>query len=134
MYCFFGLGAAAAVCVFCFVLMPDAKSKSDVLVVSLPALGFLLISASFVALAFHSRLTIRGDLVSVRYPLQTKSATLSELDGYREVTSRNGSFTILYRNSGKKAMYILSTFGTDDFYTQWISRLRNLDKLSISPS
>ena len=98
-----------------------------------PFLVFMLVS--FVALgcylagtAIVSRLVLDGDQIQVQTLLKTRSATLDEIEGYRTISTRNGSYLQIQLTQGRGTLTISHAFDTDEDFNAWLHRLTDLDE------
>lgn len=112
---------------------PKVHDARDVLALFSISVSFSLLGLYFALLALRSRLTVHRDSIEVHYALTNKSASVGDLEGRREVITKNANFTVLYLKTGKMALAINHAFKTDDYYKSWIDKLRDLDRLSITP-
>jgi FtsH-binding integral membrane protein len=87
-----------------------------------PILGIYLL-----AWALRSRLVIDGTRIEVRGALKESTANLSQIDGFRNISTRNGSYTLLYLKEGRGKITISQSFDTGDDYRAWFQQLTNLD-------
>jgi hypothetical protein len=98
---------------------------------SFPALLMLIplgIGAYLVALAVRSRLVIDGTRIEVRGAFREQSADLSEIEGYRTISTRNGSFWRLQLKDGRGSISIMQGFAGDDDLRAWFQRMTDLDE------
>lgn len=96
------------------------------------ALLFALFPAAIciylVVLAFRSRVILDGSRIEVRNAFRDRSADLSEIEGYRTVSTRNGTYTQFYLKGGRGSFNMSNSFSTDDGYRAWFQQLTDLDK------
>jgi hypothetical protein len=100
-----------------------------------PNLGSLLYIAiaSFafgiymLATALRSRLVIDGSRVEVRYGFSEKTADLSEIEGYRTVSTRNGSFWQLKLKEGRGTITVQKSYDCDGVRA-WLQQFPDLDE------
>ena len=100
-----------------------------------PFLVFTLVA--FVALgcylagsAIVSRLVLDGDQIQIQTLFRTRSATLDEIEGYRTISTRNGSYLQLQLKQGRGTLTIPHAFDTDEDFSAWLHRLTDLDEQS----
>ena len=98
-----------------------------------PFLVFMLIA--FIALgcylagtAIVSRLILDGDQIQVQTLLQSRTATSDEIEGYRTISTRNGSYLQIQLKQGRGTITISHAFDTDDDFRAWLQRLTDLDE------
>lgn len=93
-------------------------------------LTFLLlpIGAYVLSLGFRSRIVIDGSRIEVYGAIRTRSVDLSEIEGFRTLQSRYGSFRQLILKNGLGPISIKSNFNTDDDYRAWMRQIPDLDQ------
>lgn len=101
---------------------------SNVLLIALVAAFLLALAAYFFGVALRSRLVIEGTRIEVRGAFRQRSSDLSEIEGFRTVSSRYGSFRQLVLKEGRGAISIQSSFKTDDHYRAWFQQIPDLDQ------
>ncbi len=89
---------------------------------------FLLCLGLYFFALLRSRLVMEGMRIEVRGALKESTADLSEIEGYRTVNSRNGTYTQLCLKEGRGTITIAQTFDVDDDYRAWLQQLTDLDK------
>lgn len=89
---------------------------------------FLGIGGYMAALALRSRLTIEGTRIEVRGPIREKSAEQSEIEGFRTISSRYGSFKQLRLKDGRGTINIQQIFSSDDEQQAWFKQAGDLDE------
>lgn len=83
--------------------------------------------------ALNSRLTLTETKISVRYAFGEDSAQLSEIESWRmESGGNSGSFWVLKNRDSSGLLRISRYFSVDDFFLDFIAKLRNLNDLEIS--
>jgi hypothetical protein len=88
-----------------------------------------MLPACFIlAMALRSRLVIDGTRFEVHYAFTEKAADLSEVEGYRTISSRNGSFWRLQLKDGRGAISIYKWFDNAQVRA-WLAQIPNLDEL-----
>jgi hypothetical protein len=100
-----------------------------------PNLGSLLYIAiaSFafgiflLATALRSRLVIDGSRVEVHYGFSEKTADLSEIEGFRTVSTRNGSFWQLKLKEGRGTITVQKSYDCDGVRA-WLQQIPDLDE------
>jgi hypothetical protein len=93
-----------------------------------PTLIPLAIGVYLVAYVLRSRLIIESTRVEVRGVFRQQSADLSEIEGFRTVSSRNSSFWQLQRKEGRGTISISQSFDGDDDLRAWFQQLTDLDE------
>jgi hypothetical protein len=92
---------------------------------------FILVPAGLgvymIALALRSRLAIEGSHLSVRGVFREQNAELDEIEGYRAITTRNGSFWRLELRQGRGSITIQKWFDCDELRA-WFQQLADLDE------
>lgn len=71
---------------------------------------------------------LEGARLAIRDPFQEKSADLNEIEGFRTISTRNGSFLQLHRKDGRGNISIDCSFATDDYFREWFQQIRDLDR------
>ncbi len=100
-----------------------------------PNLGSLLYIAiaSFafgiymLATALRSRLVMDGSRVEVRYAFSEKTADLNEIEGYRTVSTRNGSYWQLKLKEGRGTITVQKSYDCDGVRA-WLQQIPDLDE------
>ena len=87
-------------------------------------LGF---GAYLMALALRSRVVVDGSRIEVRTPFGEKTADASEVEGYRDISTRNGSFWRLQLKEGRGAITIQKWFDSPELRT-WLQQITDLDE------
>jgi hypothetical protein len=81
-----------------------------------------------IAYALLARVVIEGSRIQVRGAFREQSADLTDIDGYRTVSSRNGTYTQLCLKHGQGSISLSNSFETDGDYRAWFHQLTDLDK------
>jgi hypothetical protein len=105
-------------------LFSSGSKNSPSLFIALPFLG---LGVFMLAQALRSRLVIDGTRIEVRTGLRERSADRSEIEGFRTISTRNGSYTQLRLKQGQGTISIPNCFDTDDAYRAWFEQITNLD-------
>jgi heme-degrading monooxygenase HmoA len=79
------------------------------------------------AYALRSRVVIDGARIEVRDAFRDRAADLSEIEGFRTISSRNGRYTQLCLKEERGKITISQSFATDDDYRAWFQQLTDLD-------
>jgi len=121
----FGATTTGVALVAAWKFQPHAGSLAlpAVLVLIPMSLGLLLLTY-----AFRSHLIIEGSRITVRGPFTEKSADLSEIEGFRTVSSRNGTYQQIYLKEGRGSITVSSSFRTDDDFKTWFQKIPDLDE------
>ncbi len=115
-----GVGIFAA-----YALSGTANNKPFVLpAVFLLPLGF---GAYLMALALRSRVVVDGTRIEVRTPFGEKTVDASEVEGYRDISTRNGSFWRLQLKEGRGAFTIQKWFDSPELRA-WMQQITDLDE------
>ncbi|HKD61768.1 MAG TPA: hypothetical protein VKB47_14995 [Terracidiphilus sp.] len=105
-----------------------ASRSSSISLPTVMSLTFLGFGAYFVALALRSRVIIEGTRIEIRGAFTDREADLSEINGYRTISSRNGKYTQIYLNNGRRAVTLSNLFDHDDAFDAWFRKIPDLDK------
>jgi hypothetical protein len=95
--------------------------------VLLAAVVFAL-GAYMLLLAFRSRIVIDGARIEVRGAFSVRSADLRQIEGFRTLRSRYGSFRQLILRNGGRPITLRPRFRTDDDYRAWMEQVPDLDQ------
>ncbi|HTV83098.1 MAG TPA: hypothetical protein VME18_10640 [Acidobacteriaceae bacterium] len=83
--------------------------------------------------AMRSRLTVSGSEISVRYASGEDSAQISEIKGWRkEFGDENRSGWVLRLQDTARSLRIDRDFAVDDFFLDFIARLKDLNEPETS--
>src|SRR5665213_1933949 len=85
------------------------------------------LGAYLLALAIRSRLIIDSSHIEVRGAFREQTAELSDIEGYRTIIARNGSFWRLQLKQGRGSIQIQKWFDCDDLRA-WRQQLTDLDE------
>jgi hypothetical protein len=88
---------------------------------------FIALGPYLIARAIRSRLILESTRLTIRDPLIEKSADLSEIEGFRTISTRNGSFMQLQLKDSRGNISISRSFASDDYSAAWFSQFRDLD-------
>ncbi len=88
---------------------------------------FVAFGVFMLARVLRSRLVIEGTYIEVRGAFKEQSADLSEIEGFRTISSRNGSYTQLCLKESRGTISIPNAFDTDEAYREWFRRMPDLD-------
>ena len=124
MYFLFG-GASLAFGLFIASATSMRQGSFPVLILTL---GTILLGVYLVALALRSRLIIDETGVEVHYAFRERSADLGEIEGFRTISTRNGSYWILLLKQNQGRITISKSFKEDDDLRAWFQQLTDLDE------
>jgi hypothetical protein len=110
-----------------FFLAFKILSEPDGAVLAVTILFMPILGVYVLAWALRSRLVIEGTRIDVRGALKEKTADLSQIEGFRNISTRNGSYTVLYLKEGQGKITISRSFDTDDDYRAWFQQITDLD-------
>jgi hypothetical protein len=120
-----GLGLIGIGVFGAYAMTGSASSKPLVLpIVLLFPLGF---GAYLMLLALRSRVIVDGTRIEVRTPFSEKTADASEVEGYRDISTRNGSFWRLQLKEGRGSLVIQKWFDSPDLRA-WMQQITDLDE------
>ena len=80
-----------------------------------------------IVLAIRARLVIDSSHIEVRGLFREQSAELNDIEGYRTINTRNGSFWRLQLKQGRGSIKVQKWFDCDDLRT-WRQQLTDLDE------
>jgi len=89
---------------------------------------FLAFAIYLLVLASRSYLEIDGNRIEVRRDFSLHSATLSEIEGFRSVHTRNGYYQDLILKDGRGTIDISEDYDTDSEFRSWFQQIPDLDK------
>jgi hypothetical protein len=92
---------------------------------------FLGFGIYLIALALRSRVIIEGSRLEIRGAFTDRSAEISEIDGYRTISSRNGKYTQIYLTNGQGTFSFSNLFDRDSAFDSWFRRIPNLDQRDL---
>jgi hypothetical protein len=119
----FGIICVGASVFLAYLSLTKANNGPLLLTTVVPfALGVYLL-----ATALRSRLVIDGSRVEVRYGFSEKTADLSEIEGYRTVSTRNGSFWQLKLKEGRGTITVQKSYDCDGVRA-WLQQFPDLDE------
>jgi len=108
-----------------FFLVRDASENVFALI---PTLLIVAGGAYVFLFAWRGRLVIDGSRIEIRGAIQEKSADLSEIEGYRTVNTRNGSYYRIVLKDHRGSMTFSRDFDTDSSFNRWFQQIPNLDQ------
>ncbi|MFP5276160.1 MAG: hypothetical protein ACLGPM_03515 [Acidobacteriota bacterium] len=89
---------------------------------------FFGLGGYMLAYALRVRVVLEGNRITVRGAFRERSAEDADLEGFRTVRSRNGSYTQLVLKGGAGSISIPSSLDTDDEYRAWMQAIPDLDE------
>lgn len=89
---------------------------------------FVAFGVFMLAQVLRARLVIQGTQIEVRNAFRERVANLGEIEGFRTISTRNGSYTQLCLKDGRGTISIPNTFDTDEAYREWLHRVPDLDQ------
>ncbi len=89
---------------------------------------FLFFGVYLIALAMRSRVIIDGNRLEIRGAFADYYADVSEIEGYRTISSRNGNYTKFNLRGGRRPITLSLHFEKDESFDQWIGKIPDLDK------
>ena len=110
--------------VFAFLATKATNAALPVLMTGL----FLFAGIYLISLAMRSRVAIDGNRIEIRGAFTERSAELSEIRGYRTISSRNGKHTQIYLNNGRKSLTLSNLFDRDGAFDAWFRKMPDLDR------
>ena len=122
-YLLLGLVISGIGIVGALALSKERDQTSLLFLILLP----LVLGVYLLATALRSRLVIDGSRVAVRYAFTQKTADLSEIEGYRTVSTRNGSYWQLKLKEGRGTITVQKSFDCDGV-RQWLQQIPDLDE------
>jgi len=125
LYMILGMGFAAFGVFFAWVSTASATDRTMPVIIGLASLAFAALMLAQVA---RSRLVIQGSRIEVRDVFSERTGDLSEIEGYRTVRSRNGTYTKLCLKDGRGTITLSRSFDTDDDFRAWFNHVPDLDK------
>jgi hypothetical protein len=124
---YIGLGAfLTGTGIFVWYATSGQTGKTGAVPIALALLPVCL-GAYLLALAIRSRLIIDGSHIEVRGAVREQTAELSDVEGYRTVSTRNGSFWRFQLKQGRGSIQIQKWFDCDDLRA-WLQQLTDLDE------
>lgn len=113
-----GMGIFAA---WKFSQLPNAGAAG------LVGIGPAAVGMYLLVMALRSRLTIEGTRIEMRGVFREKSADRSEVEGFRTINTRNGTYWRLELKQGRGHINIMQWFGSDEL-NAWFQPVIDLDE------
>jgi len=123
LYGFCGLLFLAGAIACAAVVMNGAQSAVLALFGILAAAG----GVYMLALPVRGRMVLEGTRIEVRDTFREHVADLSEIEGFRTISSRNGRYWKIYLKDGRGSFSIADHFNTDDNFRVWFQQVVDLD-------
>jgi hypothetical protein len=76
----------------------------------------------------RSRVVIDGTRIEITGLIRTRSAELSEIEGYRLVAARNGFEKRIYLRGKRQTILLESQLETDEYFHGWFEQIRDLTR------
>jgi hypothetical protein len=112
---------------FGFFLAWNAEASSANFLAMLLAAFFIAYGPFMIAYALRSRFLLEGTHLTIRGPFLEKSSDLSEIEGFRTISTRRGSYIELQLKNGRGNIAIRESFESDDYSEAWFGQLQDLD-------
>ena len=123
LYVLLGLFIGGTGVIGAWAVSKQADYAASALLLAVPlALGLYLL-----ATALRSRLAIDGSRIEVRGAFRVQTADVSEVEGFRTISTRNGSFWRLQLKEGRGSITIQKWFDCDELRA-WFQQLTDLDE------
>ncbi|WP_058189014.1 hypothetical protein [Terracidiphilus gabretensis] len=123
----FSLVAGVALpCLGVFLTWNTSESSANFLVTMLSAF-FIGYGPYLIAYAVRSRFILEATRLTVRGPFLERSVDLSEIEGFRTVSTRRSSYMELQLKNGRSNIAIRESFESDDYSEGWFGQLADLD-------
>jgi len=119
----FGLTLAGIGGLIVFLAQENRQNGPPIAIAIIP----LVLGLYLATLALRSRLIIDDSHIEVRGVLREQSAELNDIEGYRTINTRNGSFWRLQLKQGRGSITVQKWFDCDDLRA-WRQRLTDLDE------
>lgn len=104
-----------------------APHRQNVGIAVFIAAGFLAAGVYTACWALRSRMTIDATRIDVRGAFGERSLDRSDVEGFRTIQTRYGSYKRLVVKGGQRAINISSSFATDDDFRAWMQEIPDLD-------
>ena len=89
---------------------------------------FLFFGVYLIALAMRSRVIIDANRIEIRGAFTNHYAESNEIEGYRTINSRNGTYTQFYLSGGRRPITLSVHFDKDEAFEHWMQKIPDLDK------
>jgi hypothetical protein len=103
-------------------------SEPDGFFLALIMMLFPVLGLYVLAWSLRSRLVLEGTRIEVRGAWKESTTDLSEIEGYRIMRTRNGTYTQLYLKERHGKITVSQAFNIDDDYRVWFRQLTDLDE------
>ena len=122
-YLLFGLGCVGFAIILANLLVQQKNYPIAALMGMLP----LPLAFYFLALALRSRLVIDGSRLEVHYALTEKVTDLNEVEGYRTISTRNGSYWQLKLRDSRGTISVYKWYDYPEVRA-WLAQIPDLDE------
>jgi hypothetical protein len=128
--------AAAAIVLGCFLLWqwePSRRELQGNAADGIFGIGLFFVAAFLIAEALYSAVILEQGTISVRYFWGTRSRAKDEILGVKTTWRHGIAYTVLVpkRSTDKDLEIQRSAYSFDQEWTDWISRLPDLDKSQV---
>lgn len=120
---FSGIGIVFMVAVF-----GNASKTGSSHAVVLPVLPFAALGLYLIAYGLRLRLVLEGTRIDVRNVFTEKSADLSQIEGFRTYSTRNGNYKQFFLKEGRGKITLTDSFAVDDDFRAWLQQVVDLDQ------
>lgn len=96
--------------------------------ISLMAVFLFPFSVYIIALAVRSKLVMDGSRIEVTSAFRERAADQSEIEGYRTISTRNGTYYRVQLKDGRGSFSISRIFDGEDELSAWLGKLTDLDE------
>jgi hypothetical protein len=126
-FLFMGMGILLACLAFVTVGKSVSSSPANPFSLLMPVL-FVSISVLMIAWPLRARVVVDGTRIEVRSLFSERSADLSEIEGFRTIQNRNGSYMKLLLKEDRGTITISKSFNFDDDARGWFEQVTDLDQ------
>ncbi len=97
-----------------------------------PATILIFSGISILLSALRSRMVVEGTQIEIHSSFRKRSLDLTEIEGFRTIRTRRGSYPILCLKYGRRRNVLLSQFAIGSDFGRWLQQLTDLDALDMS--
>ncbi len=123
----FGLLFGIALCAGSWFLGTLSAAKPNGAAGWLPAAFLFATGIYLLAWVVRSRLAVDGNRIEVQTAFTNRSADRSQIEGYRTIQSRNGSYKQFQLRDGAGYLTVRDDFDTDADFDAWMRPIPDLD-------
>ncbi len=123
-YLVFGLIAGAGGALVLYLAATQPKEIG----ISLMAVFLFPLSVYMIAMAVRSKVVIDGSRIEVTSAFRERATDASEIEGYRTISTRNGTYYRVQLKDGRGSFSIPRIFDGDDELRAWLGKLTDLDE------